>query len=491
MKRLTAPWTTALATAALLALPAAGNAQTPQTQPEPQPEQSTTLSTPSAQNQNPTQSESPAEHLRQAKAALANVDANNVPARAKSQLATLQRHINSLERSAGAKDNASATGTAQRSSTAASKTSGKANWANDVAAIDRIITELAGSGTASMRGSGQNEAAGTSGAESQTTTKSGKSATAVTLDETSRSQLLEVRSHITAFAAAMSGTSTSSSSSTSPPGASSGMSAGAATSTSAHGSAATGHAGAAATGHAGAATTAPTGSATGETAQAGSTAGQSSSSTPTSQTEPTGQTGTTGQAGSTGTTGQAGSTTAGATGEPGQTAQSSADAEAAKQHLTAARDSLTQLTQLPAAAQLQGDARTQVAQLIQNFNELITTNENWRASYDKVEANLTALLGPAQEGTEAAATPSAAPQAGTPQASSTTPPSEPPASAQGTQATQGTQNTQGTGTEGAVGTSGTAAGAVTLDPALKQKLVDFRNHLKAFHTAASGGGEAK
>ena len=31
------------------------------------------------------------------------------------------------------------------------------------------------------------------------------------------------------------------------------------------------------------------------------------------------------------------------------------------------------LTQLPAAAQLTGDARTQVSQLIANFNELITT----------------------------------------------------------------------------------------------------------------------
>src|SRR5688572_22887198 len=47
--------------------------------------------------------------------------------------------------------------------------------------------------------------------------------------------------------------------------------------------------------------------------------------------------------------------------------------EVAKQHLTAARNSLSELTQLPAASQLQGDARTQVAQLISNFNEMITT----------------------------------------------------------------------------------------------------------------------
>ena len=48
--------------------------------------------------------------------------------------------------------------------------------------------------------------------------------------------------------------------------------------------------------------------------------------------------------------------------------------DAAKQQLTAARNSLSELTQLPAASQLTGEARTQVQQLISNFNELITTN---------------------------------------------------------------------------------------------------------------------
>jgi hypothetical protein len=123
----------------------------------------------------------------------------------------------------------------------------------------------------------------------------------------------------------------------------------------------------------------------------------------------------------------------------------------AKQHLTAARDSLSQLTQLPAAAQLQGEPRTQVSQLIMNFNELITTKENWRASYDKVAANLTSLLGP--ETAEAAAPPAAAPPAGVP---------------------------------GAVGTTG--AGAATLDPAIRAKLVEFRTHLSQFEKAA--GSEA-
>jgi hypothetical protein len=120
------------------------------------------------------------------------------------------------------------------------------------------------------------------------------------------------------------------------------------------------------------------------------------------------------------------------------------DAPAAKQHLSEARDSLSQLTALPEAARLQGDARTQVTQLISNFNELITTQSDWRAAYAKVDANLSALLGPDS------------PDQGTP----------------------------ASGVTGAVGTSG--AGASAIDPAVRAKLVDFRTHLKAFEHAAAG-----
>jgi hypothetical protein len=119
------------------------------------------------------------------------------------------------------------------------------------------------------------------------------------------------------------------------------------------------------------------------------------------------------------------------------------DPETVKRHLTAARDSLSQLTQLPAAAQLSGDARTQVSQLISNFNELITTNTEWRASYAKVQANLTALVG--DQRTDESPAPTA-------------------------------------GTAGAVGTSGTTA----LDPAIKAKLVEFKTHLAEFEKAAGG-----
>jgi hypothetical protein len=118
------------------------------------------------------------------------------------------------------------------------------------------------------------------------------------------------------------------------------------------------------------------------------------------------------------------------------------DQDAAKRHLTAARNSLSALTQLPAAAQLSGEARTQVSQLITNFNELITAQSNWSASYAKVSANLTALLGP-----DAGATST-------------------------------------TGTPGAVGTTG---GGMTLDPAIREKLVELRNNLSQFEKAAGGG----
>jgi nicotinate-nucleotide--dimethylbenzimidazole phosphoribosyltransferase len=124
------------------------------------------------------------------------------------------------------------------------------------------------------------------------------------------------------------------------------------------------------------------------------------------------------------------------------------DAAAAKQHLSEAREALSQITAMPEAAKLQGDARTQVSQLISNFNELITTQSNWRGAYAKLDANLTALLG--GDTTDPAAPPAAAPTSGT---------------------------------TGAVGTSGTVA---ALDPAIKTKLMEFRTHLKAFEKSAGG-----
>ena len=67
-------------------------------------------------------------------------------------------------------------------------------------------------------------------------------------------------------------------------------------------------------------------------------------------------------------------------------------ADLAKVHLTAARNALSDVTQLPAAAQLTGETRTRVQQLITSFNELIGKSD-WRGPYAKVEASLSTLLG--------------------------------------------------------------------------------------------------
>ena len=128
---------------------------------------------------------------------------------------------------------------------------------------------------------------------------------------------------------------------------------------------------------------------------------------------------------------------------PPASALSSADL--AKVHLTAARNALSDVTQLPAAAQLTGETRTRVQQLITSFNELIGKSD-WRGPYAKVEANLSTLLG------------------------SETPPA--PATA----------------TPSAVGTSGAAS---DLDPAIRAKLVEFRAHLDMFKTVAGAAAAAQ
>jgi hypothetical protein len=136
-------------------------------------------------------------------------------------------------------------------------------------------------------------------------------------------------------------------------------------------------------------------------------------------------------------------------GPPAQGRDQAQGANAARQHLTAARNALSELTQLPAAAQLTGETRNQVSQLISNFNELITTTTEWRAAYSRVDANLVALLGPDRDA--ALAEPSAAQ------------PQDP----------------------AAVGTTG----AADLDPEVRGKLVEFRKHLNEFERAAGGGRE--
>ena len=84
-----------------------------------------------------------------------------------------------------------------------------------------------------------------------------------------------------------------------------------------------------------------------------------------------------------------------------------------------------------------------MSQLITNFNELITTQADWKTAHTKVQGNLSALLAPA--------TPAPAP----------------------------------TGTAGAVGTSGTS----DIDPAIRAKLMEFRNHLEKFEDVAMATSE--
>ncbi len=124
--------------------------------------------------------------------------------------------------------------------------------------------------------------------------------------------------------------------------------------------------------------------------------------------------------------------------------------DAAKAHLTTARNTLSELTQLPAAGQLQGEMRSQVAQLINNFNELITTQSDWKVSYAKVDTALDTLLA-------------------TPEDSAAAPSNEP---------------NRPTGTAGAVGTSGTKP--ASLDPTIRAKLVKLRAELDEFEKAAGG-----
>lgn len=128
-----------------------------------------------------------------------------------------------------------------------------------------------------------------------------------------------------------------------------------------------------------------------------------------------------------------------------QQEQAQPNEQAARRHLTDARNTLSALTQLPEASQLTDEARAQVSQLISNFNELITAQSDWRATYGKVTANLNTLVGP---------------DVGTPDPS---------------------------GTAGAVGTTGGTGGIEGLDPAIRTKLIELRSHLKLFERAAGGG----
>jgi mucin-6/19 len=390
MKRSTARWTTALAAAALIGVPAAGWSQTPPAATS----QAPTAQQPAAgANQ---QQGAAADEIRQAEAALNDIPSSTLPARAKSRIAEVKRHLNALGKAAATSPAPGSTGAKKNS------------WSNDVAAIDKALTELLGSDTGAPGAS--------TGATGTTGSTQPKPAAAPTLDEATKAKLMEVRQHVTAFAASMSGT--GSSVPKSPSEASAEPSAAAAQAPAATAS----QAPAATAAQAPSATPSPTAESTPPASSASPASPQQSSAAAPAAAEQT----------------QAQEQT------PAAAPASQVDEEAAKRHLTAARDSLAQLTQLPAAAQLSGETRTQVSQLITNFNELITSKADWRAAYDKVNANVMAIIGADSAPVEPAAPP--------------------------------------TGTPGAVGTAGTTPQG--LDPAIRGKLVEFRSHLVQFEKAA-------
>lgn len=416
MKRSIAPIVLA---AALIALPASGFAQTPPQQPPAQPPttQPQPPATPPATQQPPAQppathdpaqhgSSSAAEHLSKAKAALNDIETTSVTGSARTRLSELKRHIAALDRAVA--------GPAAPASSRAKAKAPVKSWATDVAAIDRILTELTTPATSAGDPAATAGTTGTTASTGRTT----RPQSAITVDEATRAKLLEVRTHITAFASAMSGTEAAPAPASATPSA------------------------------------APTATTPPATQPPATTQPPPATQPPTTQ-PPTSQPPATPP-----TTTQPPGTQPPATTQPPAATQPPADPstagttgnvdqEAARRHLTEARDILSQLTQLPEAAQLSGDARTQVTELIANFNELITTQAEWRASYGKVQANLTALVG--AERTDEANVP-------------------PPA----------------TGTAGAVGTSG----MTTIDPKVREKLIAFRAKLTAFEKkAAEGGGK--
>jgi hypothetical protein len=327
----------------------------------------------------------------------------------------------------------------QPNETAKTSASANANWGTEVAAMDKLLADLVGSGPASASESTVSDSAtagatGTSGTSVPKATAGSSSKATASLDEATRARLVEVRTHLTAYAAAKAGST---------------------------GVTASTDKSAAAPAAAQQSTATPSAGAQGEAAQ--------NPSQPSAQEPAAGSEATPGSAVQAQPTGQV-------------------DEEGARRALTAARDSLSQMTQLPAAAQLTGEARSQVAQLISNFNELITTQVQWRASYAKVAANLNALLGP--DNTDAEAAGGAATMAGS--AGTAAAPGSSTAGAAGTSgsstpAQPGTAGASATGApSGAVGTTG--ATAIQIDPAIRAKLIELRQNLTAFEKA-SGGAE--
>jgi hypothetical protein len=450
MKRSITRWTVALAAAGVLGLPVSSLARTQdpapqqpqQQQPQPQPDRpqqppSDPRPSPQPTQPQPTQSPTaattpasadqaatPQEHLQQAQSAVNSIEASSVPAKNRANLADLKKHLSNLEK-LGSTPAATST---EPGKAGASKT----NWGTEVAAIDKIISEIV---------NGESSTTPTPTGTSGTTAKS-----STMIDEATRAKLMDVRTHITAYAAGMAGTSTPKTEASAAAAATAAGPEPSMTSSAPSSTPSSSPSSAAAPSQNPASTSS-------QTPQ--STPSQTPQSTPPQNPQPDPNAPT-----------QQPPTAA----QPPAAGAAQVDAEAAHRHLVTARDALSQMTQLPAAGQLSGEARTQVAQLITNFNELIGNPPDWHASYQKVAANLNTLLGPENSDAEANA---GAPTTAT---GATAAPGAP---------APGATPTPNATTPGAVGTAGTGA-TVELDPTIRAKLVEFRKSLNDFQKAAGG-----
>lgn len=140
-----------------------------------------------------------------------------------------------------------------------------------------------------------------------------------------------------------------------------------------------------------------------------------------------------------------------ATGGQDASSGGAADQAAVRQHLSAARQALAELTKLPAAAQLQGEQRTAITKFISDFNTFATASTDWRAKYKVVDESLDQLLADAPAGAEM-------PPATTP--TPATPPAAPG------------------------GAAPTPEAGGPLDPAIIEKLQTVRTELNGFEEAS-------
>ena len=205
--------------------------------------------------------------------------------------------------------------------------------------------------------------------------------------------------------------------------------------------------------------------------------GSTSGTSGTSAQGSTGSQGTTSSQGTTPQEPQSGTAPSSASGgqRPEGSGGSGANQEAVRQHLSSAREALAELTKLPAASQLQGEQRQQVAQLIGDFNTFATATTDWRPKYETIDRELDQILGIGATG--ATGSMSGSPSGSAAGASGST------GASTGTSADASAAGASGTG---ASGTSGAAAsgGAPALDATIIAKLQEVRKHLDGFEEAS-------